>query len=640
MSRGMAPSRSMAPAAADPKAAFAGTDGRELIPGRPVHRMFAERAAWHPDSVAVRAGATTMTYAELDGQANRLAHLLRERGVGHETAVAVCLDRGPWLPVAVLAVFRAGGTYVPLDPHDPPARRDRVIGDAGVTLMLTDAPVAVSRVDVLDLGAASDWLDAVPADAPDIADDPRRAAYIIYTSGSTGRPKGVVVEHRNLTAYVNGVVRRLAIDRPMRFAMVQPLTVDSSVTALFPPLCTGGEVHLLRRDTVLDSGRFADWVGEHGLDVLKIAPSHLRALQSSPRFTELLPEARLVVGGEASDWRWLQALQRARPGCWVVNHYGPTETTVGVLTLAVADHPDARWDIAPIGSPLPGVRVSVVDVHGDPVPVGAVGELVVAGPYVARGYHRRPELTATAFAGGCYRTGDQVRRLDDGTIAFVGRRDDQVKINGFRVELGEVDAALRAHPDVHAAATVVRDVSGGRAIVSYAQSGATPDELVEHLRGRLAPHQVPRAIVVLERIPLSPHGKVDRAALPAPRDPTTPDPTGAAAPAVAATDLERAVTGAWAAVLGTDTVGTDINFFDAGGHSLLLVELQQRLQDGTGQAVDVIDLLAHSTVRAQAQLLSGRPGSGPTAPAGRRTPQQDALLRRRAQRRRTRRDTG
>ncbi|WP_166664189.1 non-ribosomal peptide synthetase [Actinophytocola oryzae] len=608
--------------------AFAGTDGDDLFSGRPVHRIFAERAARHPDAVAVRAGATSMTYAELDDRANRLAHLLRDRGVGHETAVALCLDRGPWLPVAVLAVFRAGGTYVPLDPNDPPARRDLVIDDADAALVLTDGPVEVSGVDVLDLGSAA--LDAAPAHAPDVADDPRRAAYVIYTSGSTGRPKGVVVEHRNLTAYVDGVVRRLAIDRPMRFAMVQPLTVDSSVTALFPPLCTGGEVHLLRRETVLDPGRFADWVGEHGMDVLKIAPSHLRALQSSPRFEELLPQARLVVGGEAADWRWLQALQRARPHCRVVNHYGPTETTVGVLTLAVADHPDADWDIAPIGGPLPGVRVSVVDVHGDPVADGEIGELVVAGPYVARGYHRRPELTATAFALGRYRTGDQVRRLADGTIAFVGRQDDQVKVNGFRVELGEVDAALRAHPAVHASATVVRDLSGERAIVSYAQTGATPDELLTHLRARLAPHQVPRAVVVLDRIPLSAHGKVDRAALPVP-----PEPAEGAA---AATDLERTVSSAWSAVLGVDSVAADVNFFDAGGHSLLLVQLQQRLRDGTGQPVDLIDLLAHTTVQAQARLLSGRHPGLATAPAGRRTPQQDALLRRRVQHSRTIRD--
>ncbi|MEU9801230.1 amino acid adenylation domain-containing protein [Streptomyces sp. NPDC051000] len=605
--------------------------------GLSFHRLFEEQAHRTPEAVAVRSEGAALSYRELNSRANQLAHLLREAGVGPEVTVGLCADRDVRLMVAVLGILKAGGAYVPVDPNDPVQRRDGILGDAVVHAVVATAPLDTGH-RVIELDAEWKVLSGRPAANPPpehsaCAD----AAYLLYTSGSTGKPKGVVIEHRQLVAYIRAIVRRLGIDRPLSFAMVQPLAVDSSVTAFAPPLCTGGEVQLISRDVALDAGKLADWVQTWGVDCLKIAPSHLRALQSSPRFAELLPRRLLVVGGEASDWRWLRALQRLVPHCRVFNHYGPTETTVGVLTLAVADHPEAEWETAPIGVPLPGTQAHVVDPAGRPTPVGVAGELLIGGATLARGYHRRDDLTAAAFVpdthgGGpgsrLYRTGDIVRRLADGTIAFLGRRDDQIKVRGFRVALGEIEAALKSHPAVrHAIAVVREDVPGDRRVVAYIEphdAGTATAELERHLRERLSPHMVPQALVTLDRLPLSGHGKVDRSMLPRPAEP-------AAAPLPPRNELERLVARVWQELFRTEAVGTDQNFFDLGGHSLLMVELHHRLRTATGREIELLDLFQHTTVRAQAGLLSQqKQGAAPrTARDG--GAQQNALLRRRQQ---------
>ncbi|MGW6913075.1 non-ribosomal peptide synthetase [Kitasatospora sp. NPDC054939] len=601
------------------------------------HRLFEAQAARTPEAIAVRAEGASLSYRELNCRANQLADLLREIGVGPEVTVGICADRDVRLLVAVLGVLKAGGAYVPVDPNDPVERRDGILRDAAVRAVVATAPLGTAH-QVIELDAELAVLAGRPTENP----PPERsacgdAAYLLYTSGSTGKPKGVVIEHRQLVGYTRAVIRRLGIDGPLSFAMVQPLTVDSSVTAFAPPLCTGGEVHLISRKSALDADRLADWVQIWGVDCLKIAPSHLRALQSSPRFAELLPRRLLVIGGEASDWRWLRALQRLVPHCRVFNHYGPTETTVGVLTLAVADHPDAEWETAPIGVPLPGTQAHVVDPAGRPTPVGVAGELLIGGDNLARGYHRRDDLTAAAFVpdtlgGGpgsrLYRTGDIVRRLADGTIAFLGRRDDQIKVRGFRVALGEIEAALKSHPEVrHAIAIVREDLPGNRQVVAYIEPygpGFSTAGLERHLRARLSPHMVPQAMVTLDRLPLSGHGKVDRSKLPRPTEP-------AAAPLPPRNELERLVARVWQEVFRIEAVGADQNFFDLGGHSLLMVELHHRLRAATGREIELLDLFQHTTVRAQAELLSQhKQGAAPVTTRSRGA-QQNALLKRRQQ---------
>ncbi|MFE5583112.1 amino acid adenylation domain-containing protein [Kitasatospora sp. NPDC056531] len=601
------------------------------------HRLFEAQAARTPEAIAVRAEGASLSYRELNSRANQLADLLRETGVGPEVTVGICADRDVRLLVAVLGVLKAGGAYVPVDPNDPVERRDGILRDADVRVVVATAPLGTGH-QVIELDAELAVLAGRPTENPPPESSAcGDAAYLLYTSGSTGKPKGVVIEHRQFVGYTRAVIRRLGIDGPLSFAMVQPLTVDSSVTAFAPPLCTGGEVHLISREAALDADRLADWVQTWGVDCLKIAPSHLRALQSSPRFAELLPRRLLVIGGEASDWRWLRALQRLVPHCRIFNHYGPTETTVGVLTLTVADHPDAEWETAPIGVPLPGTQAHVVDPAGRPTPVGVAGELLIGGDNLARGYHRRDDLTAAAFVpdtlgGGpgsrLYRTGDIVRRLADGTIAFLGRRDDQIKVRGFRVALGEIEAALKSHPEVrHAIAVVREDVPGNRRVVAYIEPhgpGFSTAGLERHLRARLSPHMVPQAMVTLDRLPLSGHGKVDRGRLPRPAEP-------AAAPLPPRNELERLVARVWQEVFRTEAVGADQNFFDLGGHSLLMVELHHRLRAATGREIELLDLFQHTTVRAQAELLSRqKQGAAPVTTRGRGA-QQNALLKRRQQ---------
>ncbi|MEU6238534.1 amino acid adenylation domain-containing protein [Kitasatospora sp. NPDC047058] len=619
---------------------------RTPLPELTFHQLVEVQAARTPDAVAVRSERGTLTYRELNGHANRLAHLLREDGVGPGTTVGICMERGTRMVVALLGVLKARGAYVPVDPADPAERRDGILADAEVRLVLAADQAAAPGHRTVALDEGWTVLAGRPGvDTPTPAEALDDAAYLLYTSGSTGRPKGVVVENRQLVGYTAAVIDRFGIDTPLSWAMVQPLTVDSSVTALMTPLCTGGEVHPLSRECALDANRLADWMAARAVDCLKIAPSHLRALQVSPRFAELLPRRLLVVGGEASEWRWLTALQRAVPHCRVFNHYGPTETTVGVLTLAVADHPDAAHETAPIGVPLPNSQAYVVDAVGRPVPYGVPGELLVGGVNVARGYHRQEDLTAAAFVpdthgGGpgarLYRTGDVVRRLADGSLAFLGRRDDQIKIRGFRVALGEIEAALLSHPGVRGAVAVVReDAPGERRVVAYTEPhrpGLGADELERHLRERLPAHMVPQTTLVLAALPLTPHGKVDRSALPVPAG-----RSGAAGPQPKG-ETERRIARAWAEVLRVDAVGADRNFFDVGGHSLLLVELQHRLQEIAGREIELLDLFQHTSVRAQAAFLDAAPDPAPAAAAPRpEGTQQNALMKRRQQQLRAKR---
>ncbi|MGV9883858.1 amino acid adenylation domain-containing protein [Streptomyces sp. NPDC003006] len=580
-----------------------------------VHELFARQAARTPDAVAVRCEDAELTFADLDRLANRLAHLLRAAGVGPRRPVALCLERSPAMIVAVLAVLKAGGAYVPIDPADPTARRDMVLRDCGATALVHDGPDGTSGAgDAHAVRLDPNWtaLRDLPDDCPDSGAVPGDLAYILYTSGSTGIPKGVAVEHRQIVNYTYAFLDRLGISEALSYAMLQPLTVDSCLTMLVPPLVTGGTLHLITRARALDAQALADHLTHHRIDCLKIAPSHLRALMRSGRDADLLPRRHLVVGGEASQWHWLRSVARAAgPDCRVHNHYGPTEATVGVLTWLVPPDDEPTAATAPLGTPLPNTRVHVLDPAGRPVPAGGIGELCVAGANVARGYVGRPDLTAAAFApdpfgadrpgSRLYHTGDLVRRRQDGTLEFLGRGDDQVKIRGFRVELGEVEAALTDCPLVREGVVAVcREGQEPATAVGYyvpAHAEATDAAVLEWLREKLPRHMVPSALVPLAALPLTPHGKVDRKALPA--------PPPAEAPALAPrTTRERAVAAIWEDLLGTQAVGLEQNFFDLGGHSLLLIELHQRLRAELGLRAELIDLFRATTVRAQAVLAA------------------------------------
>ncbi|MGW0752691.1 non-ribosomal peptide synthetase, partial [Streptomyces sp. NPDC002587] len=580
------------------------------VPAGTFHGRFAEQAARTPQAVAVVGADGTHRYAELDRLANRLAHHLRGLGVGSETPVGICLERGAWTVVALLAVLKAGGCYVPVDPAQPQERMAMMLADTAAPVVITRAalvgrlPSGVRAVTVEEL-----VLDGQPDTAPEVAVDPGQAAYVLFTSGSTGRPKGVVVEHRHVLNYHTAVVSALGLEAG-GYAMVQPFTFDSCVTVLSSALLGGGTLHMVDADTASDGRLLAAYFAEHAIDYLKISPSHLAALEGPGAGHRVLPRRGLILGGEGSTSSFVRELL-GRAECEVLNHYGPTETTVGVTTHRPRAQELAGTATVPIGRPLGNVRAYVLDDRGEPVPVGVPGELFIGGAQVTRGYLGRPGLTAERFlpdptgAPGArmYRTGDLTRRLPDGPIEFLGRLDDQVKIRGFRIELGEVEAALAALEPVAAAAAVVReDRPGDRQLVGYLVPlpGAEiePADLRRELAEALPGYMVPSALVALDALPLTAHNKLDRRALPAP---SRQEPGAGRA---ARDEREAALCRIFAEVLGAEREpGIDESFFDLGGHPLLAMRLVAAVRAGLDAEVGVRDLFEAPTVAALAERL-------------------------------------
>jgi amino acid adenylation domain-containing protein/FkbM family methyltransferase len=446
-----------------------------------LHQLIEEQAARTPDRPALVFEQQRLTYAELDRRAGRLARHLRGRGVGPETRVGLFVERSLEMVIGLLGILKAGGAYLPIDPAYPADRIGFILEDADARLVLTHtsllAGLSTSAPEVVCLDSF-EWTGPEGPAEPGVRVRPGNLAYVIYTSGSTGQPKGVCVEHRNIVNYVLGVAERLRLEPGMSYATVSTIAADLGNTVLFPALATGGCLHVISQERLEDQKLLSDYFGRERIDVLKIVPSHLAALQAGPHPERVMPGKRLILGGEASRREWIEGLRGLSPDCEIHNHYGPTETTVGVLTYRL-DSPVARTESGslPLGWPLPNSRVYVVDQQGQPLPTGVQGELCVGGGGVARGYLNRPDLTAERFvpdpfgsdAGRrMYRTGDLARRLPDGSIEFLGRIDHQVKIHGYRIELGEVEEALRLHSGVRDAVVLAReDEEGDRKLLAY-----------------------------------------------------------------------------------------------------------------------------------------------------------------------------
>nr|WP_223759268.1 non-ribosomal peptide synthase/polyketide synthase [Myxococcus sp. RHSTA-1-4] len=591
---------------------------------RCIHELISEQAARVPDAVAVVAGDERLTYAELERRANQLAHWLKALGVEPETRVGLFVERRAHALVGLLGILKAGGAYVPIDPaYAHMSERVRhVLQDARVQVIVTEEALANELPSqgefLVSLDAEDGLLESQPEEPPSSGVVPGNAAYIIYTSGSTGQPKGVCIEHGQLACYVAGVSRRLELPQGMSFASVSTLAADLGHTALFPTLCAGGTVHLVGMAAASDSARLWAYGRKHGVEGLKIVPTHLEALLAADDVGELLPRKRLVLGGDRAEWALVERVHALAPECEVFNHYGPTETTVGVLAQRVerGERVPGTQSV-PLGRPLGNVRVYVLDGDGQPVPPGVPGELYIGGQSVGRGYLGRPDGTAERFlpdgfsgepGARLYRTGDRVRWLEDGRIEFLGRVDHQLKIRGFRVELGEVEAVLSQHPGVGECVVVAReDVPGDRHLVAYAvgRPGKTLEEpaLREHLAARLPDYMVPSACVVLEALPLTANGKVDRKALPAPsrrRETEYVEPR---------TETEQRLAGLWKELLGVTRVGTRDDFFDLGGHSLLATQVVARVRSLFDVQLAVIDLFEAPTL----ETLAARIEAGSTS---------------------------
>ncbi|MCX4830317.1 amino acid adenylation domain-containing protein [Streptomyces sp. NBC_01016] len=575
--------RALAAASGPAGAAAVGT----RLPTLP--ELFTAQAAATPDAPAVCAGDQVLTYRRLDARASHVARTLIERGVTPGRTVAVLLPRGIDLVVALLGVAKSGGAYVPLDPEHPAERIAAVLADADPVLALTEPGhelPGTRTLVVTDEEAAS--FTAAP--------HPHDPAYLIFTSGSTGRPKGVVVEHGSVAAYL--VRARGAYPDAGGLTLVHSsVTFDLTVTGLYTPLVSGGCVHL---------AELPDAVGGPRPTFLKGTPSHLELLDTLP--AEVSPSGTLVLGGEALRGEALRAWRTAHPDATVINAYGPTEATVNCLEFKVEPGTELADGAVPIGRPFADTRAYVLDAALRPVAPGVAGELYISGVALARGYLGRPDLTAERFVADpyapgarMYRTGDLARRLADGTFVYAGRADDQIKLRGFRIEPGEIEAAAAAHADVTRAVVLAREDRPGdaRLIAWVTPETVDTEALCAHLADALPAYMVPAAIVALPAMPLTPNGKIDRKALPAPEETATALPVQRA-PRDPREDLVREL---FAGVLGLASVGPDDDFFDLGGHSLLAIRLVSRLRASLGIELSVKHLFQSSTPAALVRSL-------------------------------------
>jgi amino acid adenylation domain-containing protein len=611
------------------------------LAGGPVHRMIEAQAARTPDAPAIVSGGDSISYAELNRRANRLAHHLRRLGVGPEVRVGVCLERGAELPVALLAVLKAGGAYVPLDPAYPPERLAFMLADSGASVLVAqrrtrDAVPAAPAVRLLDLDAARAEIAAGRDDAPADGAGPGDLAYVIYTSGSTGTPKGVGIEHRALAACLDDSVREYAVGPGDRVLQFHSASFDPAVDEIFATLLAGAAVVPLA-DALAEPGAFLELCRREGVTLMQLPTAVWHTLvphlEANPR---ALPSAlrTVVIGGEQALAGAVAAWRRVSAGrVRLLNSYGPTETTINCTRWDAPGAGDAGEEAAPvvlIGRPVPGCRTYVLDEAMRPLPAGVPGELYVGGVQVARGYLGRPAATAERFVpdpfrgrGGArlYRTGDRARWRPDGALEYLGRVDAQVKVRGFRVEPGEVEAALRRHPGVAECAVVARDAAPGeKRLVGYVvprrdAAAVRPrgglDELRAHLRRALPEHMVPGALVPLDALPLTPNGKVDYAALPAPEQ--APADGAWVAPR---TPVEEVLAGIWAQVLGRERVGAGENFFALGGHSLLATRVVSCIRAALGAELPVRSLFEAPTVAELAARVEAarRDGAAPLPP--------------------------
>jgi amino acid adenylation domain-containing protein len=586
-----------------------------------LHELIAQQVARTPGAPAVTCEAATLTYRELDRRANQLAHWLCRAGVRPDTLVGVCAERSLELVIALLGIQKAGGAYVPLDPAYPRERLADMGDDSAVAIVLTQEKFAAGWADrgvrVLRLDAGWNEVARESADAPASGVTPDHLAYLIYTSGSTGRPKGVGNTHRaivNRLLWMQDAYRLTAADTVLQKT---PFSFDVSVWEFFWPLLAGARLVVARPGGHQDAAYLAEIVAREKITTLHFVPSMLQVFVEEPGLARCDALRQVFCSGEALPFE-LQERFFARHPAELHNLYGPTEAAVDV-TFWRCERGGTRR-IVPIGRPIARTQLHVLDRRGQPVPVGVAGELHLGGIGLARGYHRRPDLTAEKFVpdpfgppgARLYRTGDLARWLPDGVVEYLGRLDHQVKLRGFRIELGEIEAAIAAQPGVRETVVVVReDRPGEKLLVAYlaAAAGAVPPTaaaLRAALRARLPDYMVPADFVVLPALPLSSNGKIDRRALPAP--PRERPELGAAFVAPES-PTEQTLAALWCEVLGRERVGVADNFFDLGGHSLRLGQVHARLQPLFAHPPALVELFHYPTIRALAAQLDRAPAA-------------------------------
>jgi amino acid adenylation domain-containing protein len=567
-----------------------------------IHHLFERQVSCTPNATAVNFGHQKLTYRELDVCANHLAHRLQALGAGPEVLVGVCIERSLGMVVALLAVLKAGAAYVPLDPSHPLERLIFMSRDAGIGLLLAEErfvnllPIPRDRVVLLD----TDW-NQLKLERDLLVQStacPGNLAYVIYTSGSTGQPHGVMIEHRSVVNFLTSMQTKPGLHPSDRMLSVTTICFDIAALEIFLPLTVGAELFIANREVITNGARLGEEISRRAISVMQATPSTWRMLVDSQWAGE--PQLKALCGGEALSRELANELTRRTNSLW--NLYGPTETTIWSTAIRV----EAEQGPVLIGHPIANTRVYILDEQRRPVPIGVPGEIYIAGDGVARGYWNRRDLTAHKFVelpfetGRAYKTGDIGRYRNNGGIEYLARLDFQMKLRGYRIELAEIESALRGVNGVKEAVIAAREHNGEKRLIAYLESEAddipTAERTRSHLKESLPEYMLPSDYVVMERLPLTPNGKIDRNALPEPRPRRVAENEF-----IAPRDrFERQLAAIWEEVLAIKPIGIAQNFFELGGHSLLAARLVSRIEKATGHNLPVAALFRFPTV----ELLS------------------------------------
>jgi amino acid adenylation domain-containing protein len=569
----------------------------------PIHKLFEAQVERVPDRLALRFEGQQLTYAELNARANRIASHLRRLGVGRNTLVAILVERSPHMIAALLGILKAGGAYVPLDRTYPLQRLEFMVEDARPPFLVTETALRklLAAPGATVVNADDDFANESPDNLPSIT-APEDLAYVIYTSGSTGKPKGVELPHRAVVNFLETMRERPGLTESDVVLGLTTLSFDIAGLEIYLPLTTGATLELLSREVAADGRRLAEAIERSGATVVQATPATWRMLLETGWRGG--PHLKLLCGGEAMSGDLGRELLARCGSLW--NMYGPTETTIWSTVNHVTEVNGAT---APIGRPIANTTIYVLDESGEPVPIGAPGELHIGGEGLARGYLNRPELTAQRFiehpiGGRLYKTGDAARYLGDGGIEYLNRLDNQVKLRGYRIELGEIEETIRRHDRVADAVVVATDMPGGKALAAYVIAANPPappaNELRELLRGSLPEYMVPSFFVEVAEFPLTPNGKVDRKALPKPQTVGSTAPQERVAPR---DEIEQKLAAIWSEVLGVESIGVQDNFFELGGESLLALRMFLKVEEAFQRQLPLATLIHAPTIESLAGAL-------------------------------------